>query len=171
MTNPDGLAALQRLALETLNDILADLYRQSGVDSDLVYEALLVGNSTMLHLVLGVDARSISVAPFVPVFDEAVELAAAEVGLSIHPEGWVGTLPLIGAYVGADTVGRDPRHRSGQGRPGTVVYRCRYQQRDRAGFELRGGCHLGTGRTGLRRCPDPPWHDSHGRRYRARRHG
>ncbi len=104
MTNPDGLAALQRLALETLNDILADLYRQTGVDSDNVYEALLVGNSTMLHLVLGVDARSISVAPFVPVFDEAVELAAAEVGLSIHSEGRVGTLPLIGAYVGADTV-------------------------------------------------------------------
>ncbi|MGB5889575.1 MAG: ASKHA domain-containing protein, partial [Thermoanaerobaculia bacterium] len=104
MADADGLATLQRLALETLNDILSDLYRQSGVSRENVYEALLVGNSTMLHLFLGVDARSISVAPFVPVFDEAVELAATEVGLSIHPEGRVGTLPLIGAYVGADTV-------------------------------------------------------------------
>jgi uncharacterized 2Fe-2S/4Fe-4S cluster protein (DUF4445 family) len=104
MADADGLATLQRLALETLNDLLTDLYRQSGVAREHVYEALLVGNATMLHLALGVDARSISVAPFVPVFDEAVQLAAAEVGLSIHPEGRVGTLPLIGAYVGADTV-------------------------------------------------------------------
>jgi uncharacterized 2Fe-2S/4Fe-4S cluster protein (DUF4445 family) len=104
MTDPDGLATLQDLALETLNGILVDLYQESGVSQENVYEALLVGNSTMLHLALGVDARSISVAPFVPVFDEAVELAAAEVGLAIHPEGRIGTLPLIGAYVGADTV-------------------------------------------------------------------
>jgi uncharacterized 2Fe-2S/4Fe-4S cluster protein (DUF4445 family) len=104
MADEDGLATLQRLALETLDNILADLYHQSGVPREEVYEALLVGNSTMVHLALGVDARSISVAPFIPVFEEPVELAATKMGLGIHPQGRVGTLPLIGAYVGADTV-------------------------------------------------------------------
>jgi uncharacterized 2Fe-2S/4Fe-4S cluster protein (DUF4445 family) len=104
MADEEGLATLQRLALETLDNILADLYHQSGVPREEVYEALLVGNSTMVHLALGVDARSISVAPFIPVFEEPVELAATKMGLGIHPQGRVGTLPLIGAYVGADTV-------------------------------------------------------------------
>jgi uncharacterized 2Fe-2S/4Fe-4S cluster protein (DUF4445 family) len=104
MTSDKGTAQLQRLVLSTLNDILAALYRQSGVTRERVYEAVCVGNATMLHLLLGVEAHSIAVAPFTPAFRDPVDLGAARLGLDIHPEGRLQTLPLVGAYVGADTV-------------------------------------------------------------------
>jgi uncharacterized 2Fe-2S/4Fe-4S cluster protein (DUF4445 family) len=69
-----------------------------------VYEAVVVGNATMLHLFLGVDPTPIAVHPFTPAFLEPIEVGAAEVGLQIHPNGRVQTLPSLGAYVGADIV-------------------------------------------------------------------
>jgi uncharacterized 2Fe-2S/4Fe-4S cluster protein (DUF4445 family) len=73
----------------------------------------------MLHLVLGVDPRSIALSPFVATFLEAQDVRAADLGLAIHPEGRIDLFPSIGAYVGADIVGdivatglaRDPERR------------------------------------------------------------
>ena len=95
---------MQQAVVETMNWILARLCDTAGVESDSLYETVVVGNCTMLHLFLGVEARPISVAPFVPAFRESVTVSAAHVGLDIHPHGSIETLPVIGAYVGADTV-------------------------------------------------------------------
>lgn len=102
----DELAAteLQRTVVETIDGLLADVYAAAGVTSAHVYEMVVVGNATMLHLLLGVDAHAISVAPFVPAFREPLDLPAAALGLDIHPEGRIQVLPSIGAYVGADIV-------------------------------------------------------------------
>lgn len=105
MSDAEGSAHLRGAALDTINAILADLLANSGVQRERVYELVLVGNATMLHLLLGVDARGIALSPFVPVFTEPLDLPAAEVGLEIHPRGRVQLLPSIGAYVGADIVG------------------------------------------------------------------
>lgn len=97
-------AELQRTVVETIDGLLADVYAAAGVTSAHVYEMVVVGNATMLHLLLGVDAHAISVAPFVPAFREPLDLPAAALGLDIHPEGRIQVLPSIGAYVGADIV-------------------------------------------------------------------
>ncbi len=95
---------LQQAVIETMNRILERLCHSSGVDRGHIYEALVVGNCTMIHLLLGVEARPISVAPFVPAFRDSVALPAGDIGLRIHPRGRLETFPLIGSYVGADTV-------------------------------------------------------------------
>ena len=97
-------AELQRTVVETIDGLLADVYAASAVTSEQVYEMVVAGNATMLHLLLGVDAHAISVAPFVPAFREPLDLPAAALGTDIHPEGRVQILPSIGAYVGADIV-------------------------------------------------------------------
>jgi uncharacterized 2Fe-2S/4Fe-4S cluster protein (DUF4445 family) len=74
------------------------------VAPEAVVEMVVVGNATMLHLLLGVDPRSIAVSPFVATFLEPQDLRAAEVGVEIHPDGRVVLFPSIGAYVGADVV-------------------------------------------------------------------
>jgi uncharacterized 2Fe-2S/4Fe-4S cluster protein (DUF4445 family) len=58
----------------------------------------------MLHLLLGIDPSPLAVMPFTPAFMEPLTVVAAEVGLDIHPRGFVQTLPALGAYVGADIV-------------------------------------------------------------------
>src|SRR5256885_16651767 len=68
------------------------------------YEAVVAGNVTMLHLLLGVDPSPLSMMPFTPAFMEQLTVDAGELGLHIHPHGYVQTLPALGAYVGADIV-------------------------------------------------------------------
>ena len=95
---------LRTAILGTMNQLLGDLYEAADVPRDRVYESVIVGNATMLHLLLGIDATPISMMPFAPAFREPLYLPAREVGLEIHAGGFVQTLPVIGAYVGADIV-------------------------------------------------------------------
>lgn len=104
MAGPDDLEELRGALLETVNGLLAGLYREAGVGPEHVYELVAVGNATMLHLLLGVDPSPISVTPFVPAFREPLDLPAKDVGVDIHPDARVHTFPIIGAYVGADIV-------------------------------------------------------------------
>ena len=104
MQGDEAKAELRGAVLETMNAILAGLFESAGVNADRVYEVVLVGNATMLHLMLGVDATPISMMPFAPAFREPLYLPARDVGLQIHPQGYLQTLPIIGAYVGADIV-------------------------------------------------------------------
>jgi uncharacterized 2Fe-2S/4Fe-4S cluster protein (DUF4445 family) len=105
MTGPEAIEQLQTAVLGTVNGLLDEVFEASGVDRDHVYEAVVVGNATMLHLLLGIDPRSIALSPFVATFLEAQDLRAADAGFAIHPEGRVALFPAIGAYVGADIVG------------------------------------------------------------------
>ena len=79
--------------------------RRPDVAPEEIYEAVVVGNATMLHLLCGVHPESIALAPYVATFTEPQDLRADELGFSIHPLGWVALFPSIGAYVGADIVG------------------------------------------------------------------
>jgi uncharacterized 2Fe-2S/4Fe-4S cluster protein (DUF4445 family) len=104
MNGPEAVLELQTAVVTTMNGILADLYRETGVSPDRTYEAVVVGNATMLHLLFGIDPSPLAVMPFTPAFMEPMVVAAREVGLNIHPHGYIQTLPALGAYVGADIV-------------------------------------------------------------------
>lgn len=104
MMEPDGLAQLTERILSTINGLVQELSDTCGVRLDQMYEAVVVGNATMLHLLLGIHPEPISVAPFIPAISEAVTLPAATVGIKLHPQARLSTLPHMGAYVGADIV-------------------------------------------------------------------
>jgi len=104
MQGDEAKAELREAIQRTMNTVLQELYASAGVARERVYETVVVGNATMLHLLLGIDATPISMMPFTPAFREPLYLPAREVGLDIHPGGYVQTLPVIGAYVGADIV-------------------------------------------------------------------
>ena len=95
---------MQFAALETVNQLVIELADAAEIDEQQIYQALVVGNPTMLHLMLGIDAQPIAVAPFVTTFHEAQDVEARDLPLAVHPRARVQTLPFIGAYVGADTV-------------------------------------------------------------------
>jgi len=105
MSGPSGLKELQTLIVGCLNDITTECCRQAGVDCAHLYEATVVGNTTMNHLFLGVTPRFVAEAPYVAALRRPVNVPAREIGLRIHPRGLVHTLPNIAGFVGADTVG------------------------------------------------------------------
>jgi uncharacterized 2Fe-2S/4Fe-4S cluster protein (DUF4445 family) len=67
-----------------------------------IFKAVIAGNSTMIHLLLGIPAESIRLSPFVTAVNHIPPLTAKEVGLDIHPEAAVDCLPGVASYVGAD---------------------------------------------------------------------
>jgi len=104
MNGAEAITELQEAVVATMNQVLDALYLETGVSPARTYEAVVVGNVTMLHLLLGVDPTPLSMAPFTPTFMDELSVEAREVGLRIHPHGNVQTLPALGAYVGADIV-------------------------------------------------------------------
>ena len=102
MEQRDGLAALQAAVAGTLNQIIEDCCR--GVDRGQVYAVTVVGNAVMHHLALGISPASIAVSPYVSATRDGLCLPAGALGLAL-PNARVIFLPLIGAYVGSDTLG------------------------------------------------------------------
>lgn len=101
MEAPAGSEELQAAIRRTLNQIVEECTRR--VDPSRVFFVTVVGNSLMHHLALGLPPDPIAVSPYIPVAREAMLLRAGELGLAL-PHALVYVFPLIGAYVGADTL-------------------------------------------------------------------
>ncbi len=103
-THLDGLVTLRTEVTHTINALIRAALEQIGADYHWIYEAVVVGNTCMHHLFLGLDPRHLAEAPYVPVSGEAVDARPAEVGLDMNVRGNVHCLPCIAGFVGADTV-------------------------------------------------------------------
>lgn len=98
----DGLEEMRRSVVEEINRLVASVVVQAGVAPDRVYEAVLAGNTTMIHLACGVDPASLGRYPYTVEFWGGCHRHAAETGLAIATAGLVYLPPAISAYVGAD---------------------------------------------------------------------
>ena len=105
MRGPEDVAQLQAAAIETVNDLFRQVQAEAGVEPREIYESVIVGNATMMSLLLGVSPESIALAPYVATFVEPQDVRADQLGFDMHPLGWVAIYPSIGSYVGADIVG------------------------------------------------------------------
>jgi uncharacterized 2Fe-2S/4Fe-4S cluster protein (DUF4445 family) len=98
-----GLEHLQRLVVQTLNGLIEELAERNGIDPTEIDKMTVAGNTTMIHLFLGLWPESIRLEPYVPTVNHPLPVKARELGLHINPEATVDCLPGVGAYVGADT--------------------------------------------------------------------
>ncbi len=99
-----GAAELQSAVVGAINGLLRELCQKSGRRCDQVVEAVLVGNTAMHHLLLGLPTRQLGEAPYVPAVREPLDVKAREVGLALAPGAYVHLLPNIAGFVGADHV-------------------------------------------------------------------
>ncbi|MGB3702818.1 MAG: ASKHA domain-containing protein [Anaerolineales bacterium] len=101
-----GLEKLRSLVMETINELLETACKRIKSDPALlpsqILKATIVGNSTMIHLALGIPPENIRMMPFTTTVNQVPALTASEMGLNIHPEGTVDCLPGVASYVGAD---------------------------------------------------------------------
>ncbi len=102
--NPDGVSVLRSELTRQLGVMLDEALGQ-GRSRDQVYLMTAAGNTTMLHILAGVNPLSLALAPFRPTFLNPLVLEGERSGLPIHPRGRVILLPGASAYMGADIVG------------------------------------------------------------------
>jgi uncharacterized 2Fe-2S/4Fe-4S cluster protein (DUF4445 family) len=98
MTRADGAAVLQRQVFDAVNGCTAEL----GIAPETIYEAVLVGNSTMISAVAGRDLVPLGGIPFEPASKAPEYRAAASLGLEANPAARVYFPALIGGHAGAD---------------------------------------------------------------------
>jgi uncharacterized 2Fe-2S/4Fe-4S cluster protein (DUF4445 family) len=102
--NPGNLRKLHTRILGLLNRHIEQVCRESGVLAKWIYKAVVVGNTCMHHILLGIDPTYVGLAPYAPVMRHAVTLPARELFLKIAPEARVCLLPIVAGFVGADAV-------------------------------------------------------------------
>ena len=104
-SEPQGLARLNRAIIRTLNELAQKATATAGLSSEDILDVVLVGNTVMHHILLGINPVELGGAPFALAVDSALDLKARDLGLNLHPCARVHTLPLIAGHVGADNVG------------------------------------------------------------------
>jgi uncharacterized 2Fe-2S/4Fe-4S cluster protein (DUF4445 family) len=96
---------VRQAALETIEDGARALLQEAAVDPSRVLKTVIVGNPIMVHILHGIDPWQLTLVPYVPATAAGFRSRAADFGWTFQARGYVETLPLISAYVGADTVG------------------------------------------------------------------
>lgn len=99
----DGLEKLHKAIISTLNKLLKQAAKTAKIKTEEILEMVLVGNSTMHHLLLNLQPKDLGLAPFVPAIHKSVDIKARELGLNINSSGNIHVLPTIASFVGADT--------------------------------------------------------------------
>jgi uncharacterized 2Fe-2S/4Fe-4S cluster protein (DUF4445 family) len=74
------------------------------VKTDEIVETVVVGNTAMHHLFLGLPVKQLALAPYVPNVSMPLEIKARDLGLNLAPGAYVHLLPNIAGFVGGDHV-------------------------------------------------------------------
>ncbi len=102
--NPGNLRKLRTRIIGLLNQHIEQVCRESGVLAKWIHKLVVVGNTCMHHLLLGIDPSWVGLAPYAPVVRVPLVLPAREVLLKVAPEARVCFLPIVAGFVGADAV-------------------------------------------------------------------
>ena len=98
------LAVLRGKLLTAINEFITRATDEAGVDRRNIYKIVVVGNTCMHHVFLGIDTSYVGLAPYAPVVRKPLVIPAGDVPLKNAPNAHICTLPIIAGFVGADTI-------------------------------------------------------------------
>jgi uncharacterized 2Fe-2S/4Fe-4S cluster protein (DUF4445 family) len=102
MMNPEGAGELTTSVRRALDEMIGSLVDDAGTTRDVVFDATIVGNPVMHHVLLGIDPTPLGQAPFVLATDGALTVRATDLDIAL-PFAEAYLLPCIAGHVGADT--------------------------------------------------------------------
>jgi len=101
---PHCLEELRQAVVHEIGGMIRTLCDKADIDARFIYEAVFAGNTTMQHLLCGVDPSPLGAVPFAPAYGRGVLLSAHDMGIPINSHGMCYVFPVIGGFVGGDTV-------------------------------------------------------------------
>jgi uncharacterized 2Fe-2S/4Fe-4S cluster protein (DUF4445 family) len=99
---PDRREELRNRVLRTINRLIEQLARQSRISHMEISSAAASGNTTMIHLLLGLNPEYIRLEPYTPTLLNVPFFTASEIGIAINTAAPVMISPAVGSYVGGD---------------------------------------------------------------------
>jgi uncharacterized 2Fe-2S/4Fe-4S cluster protein (DUF4445 family) len=98
------LVTLRAKILGAINDFIKEACTKAGVSAEHLYKIVVVGNTCMHHVFLGVDVTYVGLAPYAPVVRDLLVYPARDLPLKSAPNARVCLLPIVAGFVGADTM-------------------------------------------------------------------
>lgn len=98
----EKLNELNTLAVNDINDLIAGLIMESKIRLKDINYVMFAGNTTMTHLLFGIDVSNIRKDPYIPVVLNMPVIRAAELGIKINTRGLLSAIPSVASYVGGD---------------------------------------------------------------------
>ncbi len=102
--NPSALKKLQTRVLAAINGFVKEACEKAQVAATHVYKVVIVGNTCMHHIFLGIDPTHVGLAPYAPSVRAPIVVPAKELLIRVHPQAPVCFLPIVAGFVGADTM-------------------------------------------------------------------
>lgn len=99
-----GLKETQSIVIEAINGLLDEVYEAENIGPEEVSAMMVAGNTTMIHLFLGIEPKFIRREPYIPAAAHFPVIKAKELGIRIHDCGPVICFPAVASYVGGDIV-------------------------------------------------------------------
>jgi len=101
---PGGLRKLQQAVVSTINQIIDELLAQSRCDVEHIGHIIAAGNTTMTHILLGIDPKYIRLAPYTPTASFIPPVKARSLGIRVGKHVHLFAFPSVASYVGGDIV-------------------------------------------------------------------
>ena len=99
---PVGLEKLQELVIQTINELIIQIREKTGLSPDHIDCVVSAGNTTMIHLLLGINPRYIREEPYIPTVSYVPPVRTAELKMKVNNHAYLYCLPGIASYVGGD---------------------------------------------------------------------
>jgi uncharacterized 2Fe-2S/4Fe-4S cluster protein (DUF4445 family) len=97
------LAELNKLIVNRINFLIGECCGGGAAKSSDIYEACVVGNTTMNHIFLRLPITQLGRAPYEAFSVDAKDISPKDIPLRMNPAGNIHTLANIAGFVGADT--------------------------------------------------------------------
>ncbi len=102
VSSPEEAKKLQGIAIDGVNQMAADLCGTAGLSPDDITDAVIVGNTAIHHLFLGLPVKQLATAPYVAAVRQALDIKARDLDLKFAPGAYVHIPANIAGFVGAD---------------------------------------------------------------------
>jgi uncharacterized 2Fe-2S/4Fe-4S cluster protein (DUF4445 family) len=96
------LPELKTRILKTINELLAVACKAVGIEANQILCVSAAGNTTMVHLLLGIIPEYIRLSPYTPAVFLPQCYTSGQVGISVCENAPILFAPAVGSYVGGD---------------------------------------------------------------------
>lgn len=97
-----GLDELHERVISTINELIEQLAEKSGIGPEQLEGVTAAGNTTMTHLLLGIDPANIRRSPYIPTASFFPLIRASELGMKVNRQALLYCIPCVASYIGGD---------------------------------------------------------------------
>ena len=97
-----NLGELKNRILKTIDELLLNACKDAGIEPSQILCVSLAGNTTMIHLFLGIMPEYIRLSPYTPAVFKPQIYTAEQAGIGVCKNAPVLIAPAVGSYVGGD---------------------------------------------------------------------